>query len=188
MYLTKYPRRFGRRCTGFSMIEVLVTMLVVSLGLLGIAKMQAAAISNTQVARVRSLIALQAGSLASFMHGNPGYWAAGLAPATFTATGATITDATGVLTATSPDCASAASAPCTPAQLAAHDVRDWVANFNAQFPSYTATVNCTTATGSPVSCNINLTWVENYIAINRSTAAVSGAQTATQSFTLYVQP
>jgi type IV pilus assembly protein PilV len=180
MYLTKHLRRLERRSAGFSMIEVLVTMLVVSIGLLGIAKMQAAAVSNTQVARVRSLIALQAGSLASFMHGNPGYWANG--PTSFTATGATITDATGVLTVTSPDCASAV---CTPAQLAAYDVHYWVDKFNGQFPSYTAAVNCA---GTSVTCNITLTWVENYIAINRSTAALTAGQTATQSFTLYVQP
>lgn len=169
---------------GFSMIEVLVTILLISVALLGVAKMQAAAVANTQIARVRSLIAIQASSLASSMHGNPAYWAAGLAPATFSASGAAVTDGTGVLTAAA-DCVSAA---CTPAQLAAYDVQNWASNLNAQFPSYTAIVNCTAVVGTPVSCNINVSWAEKYIAINRSTAASAGAQTATQSFTLYVEP
>src|SRR6266446_2556532 len=93
-------RTIHRRNTGFSLIEVLVTLVVVAIGLLGLAKMQAAAISNTQVSRVRSLIALQTESLASAMHGNRTYWAAGVAPATFSATGTTTTDSTGVLQAT----------------------------------------------------------------------------------------
>jgi type IV pilus assembly protein PilV len=169
---------------GFSLVEVLVTMVVIAIGLLGLAKMQAAAVSNTQVSRVRSLIALQAGSLASSMHGNRGYWAAGLAPSSFTAAGTAITDGSGVLTGTT-DCASTA---CTPAQLAAYDVQSWVSGLNAQFPSYAATVTCTTAAGAPISCNIKLTWSEKYVAINRSTAASAAAQTATQSFTLYVEP
>lgn len=176
--------RSEQSCAGFSMVEVLVTIAIISTALIGVAKMQAAAVSNTQVARVRSLIALQAGSLASSMHGNPGYWASGLAPATFSATGTTITEASGVLTATT----SCTSGTCTPAQLAAYDVQSWVSNINSHFPSYTATVNCTTATGAPVSCNINLSWTEKYIAINRSTAASAAAQTSTQGFSLYVEP
>ena len=181
MHVTRRGKRSNR---GFSMIEVLVTILLMSVALLGVAKMQAAAVSNTQIARVRSLIAIQAGSLAASMHGNRGYWAAGLAPATFSAMGATVTDGTGVLNAA----ANCAAAACTPAQLAAYDVQNWATNLNAQFPSYAATVNCSTGVGAPVSCNINVTWAEKYIAINQSTAASASALTATQSFTLYVEP
>ena len=177
-------RRRARSNRGFSMIEVLVTILLMSVALLGVAKMQAAAVSNTQIARVRSLIAIQAGSLAASMHGNRGYWAAGLAPATFSAAGATVTDGTGVLNAA----ANCVAAACTPAQLAAYDVQNWATNLSTQFPSYAATVNCSTGVGAPVSCNINVTWAEKYIAINRSTAASASALTATQSFTLYVEP
>src|SRR5204863_9281896 len=71
----KNPHRF---LAGFSLLEVLVTLIVIAIGLLGLAKTQAAAVSNTQVSRVRSLIALQAESLAGAMHGNRGYWAAGV--------------------------------------------------------------------------------------------------------------
>jgi len=177
-------RTIHRRNTGFSLIEVLVTLVVVAIGLLGLAKMQAAAISNTQVSRVRSLIALQTESLASALHGNRTYWAAGVAPATFSATGTTITDSTGVLTGTT-DCT---SSTCDNRQLAAYDVRQWVTNLSAHFPSYSATVNCSNTAGTPVSCNINVSWTEKYVAINRSTAASAAAQTSTQTLTLYVEP
>ena len=175
------------RSRGFSMLEVLVTLLIVSFGLLGLSKMQAAALSNTQIARTRSLIALQASSLAAAMHGNRGFWAiAGDAPTDVSATGSTITDAAGIF-GTTANCGPAASAACTPAQLAAYDFQTWVSNMNNRFPSYTAAVQCTAA--APVSCVINLTWNEKYVAINRGTAAAAGGtQAATQQFSLYVEP
>ena len=41
---------------GFTLIELLVTMLIVTIGLLGLAKLQATAVSNTSVARTRALM------------------------------------------------------------------------------------------------------------------------------------
>jgi type IV pilus assembly protein PilV len=168
---------------GFSLIEVLVTLVVVAVGLLGLAKMQAASISNTQVSRVRSLIALQAGSLASAMHGNRDFWAKkGAAAVTFTASGDVVTDPANVLSGTR----SCVSNVCTPAELAADDVQTWVRNLNRQFPGYQAAVSCTAT--DPVNCNITLNWTEKYVAINRSTVVGAATQTAPQGFTLYVQP
>jgi type IV pilus assembly protein PilV len=172
------------------MVEVMVTAAVVAIGLLGAAKLQAAAVSNTQVSRVRSLVALQAGSLAAAMHGNPKYWAAGTAPTRWTASGTTISDA--VLSAAS-TCVdnSTTGLPnnlCTPPQLAAYDVQTWVANMNDQFPSYSATVTCSNTVGVPISCSIQLTWSEKTVAINASTAASAATQPSQQQFTLLVQP
>jgi type IV pilus assembly protein PilV len=177
-------KRHAPAARGFSLVEVLVTIVVLAVGLLGLAKMQAAAISNTKVSGVRALISLQASSLASAMHGNRGYWAAGVAPATFSVSGTTVVDSTGVLTGTT-DCA---AATCTPAQLAAYDVATWARAVNSQFPSYSALVTCSTVITLPVSCDIKLSWSEKYVAINRTTAASGVAQTSTQSFTLHVKP
>lgn len=167
---------------GFSLVEVLVTWVLIATGVLGMAKMQATALSNTQTARVRSLIALQAGSLAAAMRANPAYWAAGKAPATFSAAGTRISDPSGVLD----DPVACATSLCTPAQLAAYDVQNWVATINAHFPSYAATVNCSTT--APVNCDIRLSWNEKQIAVQRSGAASAAVQTATQRFTLHVLP
>ena len=174
----------ANRGAGFSMIEVLVTLVVLDTGLLGLAKMQAAAVSNTQIARVRSLIALQASSLASSMYSNRRYWSQGLAPTSFSAAGGVVIDATGVLSAAA-DCA---NATCTPDRLAAYDVQTWAKNLNAQFPTYTATVTCTAPGSAPVNCSINVSWSEKYVAINRSTAMAVPAMAATQTFTLHAEP
>ena len=59
-----------RQAGGFSLIEALITIVVVGVGLIGLAKIQAAAVGNTQISRVRSLVALQTESLVAAMHGN----------------------------------------------------------------------------------------------------------------------
>ncbi|BEU74816.1 hypothetical protein MAFF211271_43710 (plasmid) [Ralstonia syzygii subsp. indonesiensis] len=173
-----------RRQAGFSMIETLITLIVISVGLLGLAKIQAASISSTQNTRVRSLIALQTESLAAAMHANKGFWAAGLAPSTFTVSATTVTDASGTLNASVSGCSSA----CTPSLLAAYDVQAWASAMNAKFPSYSATVNCSTSVSTPVTCNVTVSWSEKYVAINSMTSASGVTSSATQSFTLYVEP
>jgi type IV pilus assembly protein PilV len=166
---------------GFSLIEVLVTLVIIAVGLLGLAKLQAAAQAGTQVSRVRSLIALQAGSLASAMRGNRAYWASAAAPGTLVAAGTEVSDDTGALALA----AACDTQVCTPQQLAAYDVRNWVENLHAHFPDYVAVVNCA---GAPVNCSIQLMWSEKVVAINRSTAAVPARQVAVRSFTLHVMP
>ena len=62
---------------GFTLLEVMVSLVVTSIGLLGIAKLQALAYASTGSASVRSLVALQAAGLAASMHADRGYWAGG---------------------------------------------------------------------------------------------------------------
>jgi len=174
-----------RAALGFSLVEVLITLVITTIGLLGAAKMQAVAIANTQIARSRSLIALQAQSLAAAMHGNRSFWAAGLAPASFSVSGTTVTDGTGTLNHAPRDCRARL---CSPAELAAYDIGAWAAEMNAHFPSYSATVNCSVQTTTPVACTVTTTWQESYLAYNQTTAARPARQTAKQSLTLHVQP
>src|ERR1700730_15922206 len=64
--------RHMRPQRGFTLIEVMVAVIVLSAGLRGVAKMQALALSSTNVANVRSIAAIEAASLAATMHENRG--------------------------------------------------------------------------------------------------------------------
>ena len=178
---------------GFTLIEVMIAIVLIAIGLLGLAKTGALAVSNTQVASSRSLVALQAGSLAAAMQGNKAYWAAGVAPTAFSTQGAVVTDTqTGVLGVVGPNCSAASPPACSPAQLAAYDVQSWATNLTLLLPTATATIACTNLAGTQISCAITVNWSEKYVAVNRTTAtgtaAAGGSQTATQSYTLYVAP
>ena len=48
----------GDRTRGFSLLEVMVALVIISIGLLGVAKMQALAYASTSTASSRSLAAI----------------------------------------------------------------------------------------------------------------------------------
>lgn len=178
---------------GFTLIEVMIALVLIAVGLLGLAKTGALAVSNTQLASTRSLVALQASSLAAAMQSNKAYWESGVAPTVFSTQGTVVIDnQTGVLSLAGPNCATAPAPACTPAQLAAYDLQSWAANLTQLLPSATAAFTCTNVAGAQISCVITVSWAEKYVAVNRSTAtgtaASGGAQTATQSYSLYVAP
>ena len=168
---------------GFTLIEVMIAMFVTAIGLLGLAKMQALAISSTQGAGSRSMVALQVGSLVSAMHANKVFWNSTSVPATFSAAGTAITDASSTLNATVPNSGCTTGA-CTPAQMAANDFQQWVTSMNQQFPTYSAKVDCNMTV--PVSCEIYVTFVENKIAI--SSGSTGGTASKTESFSVFVKP
>ena len=178
-----YPAAASR---GFSLIEVMVAVLVISIGLLGMAKMQALALSSSGSARLRSLAALEASSLASTMGADRNYWsAAPAAGAHFTVTiqGTKITTPD-VTLSTAQTCTNGTT--CTVAQMASFDLQNWVSNLNTLIPNESATVDCfMPAAANPVTCTITITWAENLVASN---AQEVGGTMAAPTYTLVVQP
>jgi len=183
----KLETRMRIRTAGFSLVEVMIALVVCSIGLLGLAKMEALAVSSTSVAGSRSIAAIEAASLASAMHANPGYWAAGVAPAT-----TSVSYIAGVLTITDPGLATAATChtaganSCIPGAMAAFDVQQWAAALQNVLPGYLATINCTIALGTPVTCTIQIQWTENAVAGNVQQTNLAGLNQPT--YTLFVQP
>jgi len=175
-----------RRARGFTLIEVMVAVIVIAIGLLGIAKIQALSFASTGVASMRSLAALEASSLAGSMHADRAYWAGGTAAtgAGITVTGTTISDAnlSPIVTCTT---ATATPADCAPLTFAAYDLQQWAAQVNTLLPNPVSNIVCTNVAGVPVSCTITITWSENTVAVNNQGTA-GGMQAPT--YVLYVEP
>jgi type IV pilus assembly protein PilV len=183
---------FGANSQGFSLLEVMVALVVISVGLLGILKLEAAAVASTTVAAKRSLAAIEAASLAASMHANRGYWTG------FDASNAIINFNTTVITTTGapvlaaslaavPNCANPA-APCSVTDMAAYDLIDWATNaMQPLLRNFLARVTCSVVT--PVTCNINISWTEGAVAINAQEAlSAQNAAFQQNSYTLYVEP
>lgn len=173
------------RADGFTLLEVMVSLIIISIGLLGIAKLQALSYASSGSANLRSLVAMEASGLAASMHANRAYWAA-LAPASQTITGATVNDGTlGPLTA---PCTTGNGAPCSPTALAGADLHAWATTMNLMLgnSSPVTTIACPTS-NIPITCTIKVTWNEKAIATNNAATAAT-TNTFLPTYTLYVEP
>jgi type IV pilus assembly protein PilV len=199
MKQTRHCKQNGKppRAAGFTLVEVLVALIIIAVGMLGLAKIQALAYASTGIAGSQSLAALQASSLVSAMRANRTYWSTVATPFTFTVAAGTITTASdNTLTNTTYDCASGgATAPCTPAQLAAYDLnntsngpaRGWIKGLGAVLPNPSATISCPTpAAGAQLGCSIQITWVENTVTVNSQTQGTTAL--AAPTYTVFVVP
>ena len=189
----------GRLARGFSLVEVMVALVIVAIGLLGLAKMESLALSSTTVSGTRALAAIEAESLAAMMHANRGYWAtAGVTQSV------TVSAPNGALSISDPTLYQlpACNAPyasqnpkCTPLLMAAYDLVYWgldvfVGNPFVNpapppiLPCGAATITCTpmVLNVSPTSCTITLTWLENAVAVNtQQTGIIQGNLTQYQN-------
>jgi len=185
MYIKYHPKNKQR---GVSLIEVLIALLIIAVGVLGLSKMQALTIANTQVSGLRGLIALQTASLASTMHSNKAYWQVALGtPANCQGTTCTLTGSSTSAFGTATACLN--TTHCTPTQMAAYDVNNWMAQMNNNVPGYTTTINCSGTATMPVVCSIEVVWLEKQAGGGTTTASLAAATPAvTQAYYLYVQP
>jgi len=209
--------RARARAGGFSLVEVMVAVIVICVGLLGIAKMQALALSNTTTSRLRALAAIQAAGLAAAMHSNREYWAGATPPVTTTfnanASGQFVSTDTALQAAANtalpaglntPDtvqtCVGTANAAAVcggvtgVVNLAAFDLARWAASLNALLPNPQSTISCAIVAGgtAPPSCTIVISWNEKAVAMNQQEAqaeAVNGPSNIEKpSYLLYVEP
>jgi type IV pilus assembly protein PilV len=210
MTTSKTPLRHVAR--GFTLVEVMVALIIIAIGMLGIAKMEGLALSSTGASRSRALASIEASSLASAMQANRSYWSlAGSLPGTINVT--TAAGAVTTLTATSATlqtaltaaggttcggmgtnllscyCTTGQAAPCTTVNLAGSDLYDWAQSLAGFLPNATASVTCV-STDLPVDCTIAITWNENTVAMNtqEATNSTNNGSTVPVSYSLYVVP
>jgi type IV pilus assembly protein PilV len=105
--------------SGVSLVEVLVAMLILSIGLLGMVGLQTTSLRNTQNAYLRTQATLAAEGMVERMRANP----QGAGGGSYTATSGTLTAA--CLTVTG----------CSANAMALHDLADWQADLALALPS-----------------------------------------------------
>lgn len=153
MKLTHFRRyRSGPRERGFSMIEVLVTLLIISLALLGTAGLQAYSMRLNQGGQFRSLAVFLAADLAERMEANRSGAIAG-SYALDSTTGASFLANGG---AASSACVSGA---CTGGALATYDLLQWQSAVAATLPQSSWSV-VQAVSGNRTTYTIAINWVD----------------------------
>lgn len=126
--------------SGFSLIEAMVSLVVVSVGMIGIASLygQGLRASSTALFRTHAvnLVADMGDRIRMNREGGPAYGGA----------------------AANNNCTTAGGATCTPAQMAAHDLFEWGARVGQVLPTGVGTVVVVGTT--PPTYQISVTWDE----------------------------
>ncbi len=153
-----------KRESGFSMLEILVSMIIIMIGVLGIAGMQLLSINNTEIARYQSLASLLASSMTGQMQSNVAYWGG---------VSTTITIAGAVITGGPAAGGSCLNTVCTAPKLAYYDLQNWGSAVASTLPSGTGTITCAPIP-APTVCTVTLSWSEKNVALSNPTGTETG--------------
>lgn len=166
---------------GVSLIEVLVAVLIFSIGLIGLAGLMVMATRSNHGAYLRTQVTFLAGNMADRMRANPtGLWNQAYNDSNYP-------------TSASQACSKASA--CTPAQVAVRDKYEWSQLLKTLLPEATARINCVGKSGVSYNpqtqigmrppyggnCSMTITWIERNV-------LDSGNTTPTQSFAWEFQP
>lgn len=169
------------RQRGVSLIEVLMAVLIFSIGLIGLAGLMIMATRSNHTAYLRTQATFLATSMADRMRANPmGVWS----------------NAYNVTVPTTATQACDSTTACTPVQLATYDLRAWSDQLTAFLPNPSGTINCSSAsTGyTPVgnqvgmrppyggNCTMSITWDERGLAGDVTTSGDTTQQTFNWEF------
>lgn len=155
---------------GFSMIEIMVTMVIIALALLGSAGLQAYSMKTNMGGQYRNQAAFFVSDIIERMEANKVYAAS------------TVVGYSTALTTTVNCEATAASAvvACSPATLAAYDVKRWKDAISAVLPQGTGTVT-QSVTGNPSTYTVTVNWVDRK---TNASYSVASAAAATEGFSI----
>ena len=138
-------------CRGFTLVEIMVALLILSIGLLGLAGMQANGLRQNNNALFRTYAMLQAYDMADRMRANP----AGVTAGSYALTASLTSPA-----APGNNCVAVAS-PCSSAQLASADLYEWWQQTRNLLPSGVGAVQFTPqAGGTGGEWTVTIMWDE----------------------------
>ena len=142
--VTSTAGHIGNKQQGFTLLEVLIALLVLSIGLLGLAALQTTGLRSNEMASMRTTSTMLAYDISDRMRANP----QGILDGDYVIN-------TGPITGTPTDCT---SNDCTTAQLALYDLDQWkdaVATLPGGLGDITQTA------GPPLTHTITVRWDEN---------------------------
>lgn len=143
--------------SGFTLIEVLIAALVLAVGLLGLAGLQAVSIKNNLSAYNRSQATQLAYDMADRMRANKNQ---SLDPASGSVIAAgTYLTATMAPSAAAAQASCATTAGCTGAQMAENDLFQWNTALAGTLPGGTGTITVVAATGV---FTVTVNWDDNH--------------------------
>ncbi len=140
------------RSRGFSLVEVLISIVILTIGILGMVGMQAAALQANREARLQSSAVVLARELADMIRGNK-------AVGVLTTSNPYLGAFTAPLAATTEEyCLNVASSCTNNTQVANAQMTEWLARVNAELPGAQVT---TCVDGSPFDANGVPKWACN---------------------------
>jgi type IV pilus assembly protein PilV len=170
------------RQRGVSLIEVLMAVLIFSVGLIGLAGLMVMATRSNHAAYLRTQVTFLAGNMVDRMRANPtGLWNGAYNDINYP-------------TSTGQACSK--TSPCTPAQVAVRDKYEWSQLLKTLLPDATAKISCVGKSGVGFdpstqigmrppyggNCSMIITWTE------RKVVDTSNGARPTQSFAWEFQP
>lgn len=196
----------GSASRGFSLVEVMVALVVIAVGMLGIAKMHALALESTASAGTRSLVAIETAGMAAAIHADRDYWI-GLSGTNLVKTayfiggkGASLPTTNIAISSNCVTPPTSMTTPCNNSDIAGYDLLSYAEALQQILPYGNATITCQNAT-LPLSCTITVTWLEQSPGLSQtSSAALVAGNSATASapptngllqqpqYTLYLEP
>ncbi len=148
--------RHARRVDGFTIIEVLISLIVLSVGLLGLASLQVVGLQNTQGGAQRAQAAFLAYDITDRMRTNPAAVTAG----SYNLAAPVPGQGQGQVAIVLVDCFGAA-ANCSAAQMAAHDLGQWQTQLRAYLNNGTGAI-ATVDNGTTTLVTVTIQWADAY--------------------------
>jgi len=155
---------------GFTLLEVMIALVIFSVGLLGLAGLQARGLQSNTVAQLQTLAVIEAYDMADRIRANP----AGVANGNYD----NLDDMAPAAAAT------CLTATCTPQQIAELDYFEWVTHLQQLLPSGHGTV---TGNGANSQFTVTVMWDEERTGVNGTNCSGNPAVDL-KCYTLVFQP
>lgn len=152
MPMTSLPIPINSKQRGFTLLEVMIALMIFSIGLLGLAGLQAGGLRSNTQAQLRTVAVIQADDMADRIRSNP----RGVTDGDYNA-----------MDSSNPTAGNCISNTCTAAQMATYDYYEWETSNQGLLPSGHGTVTTTVVGGGVTTLfTVTVMWDEDRTGVN----------------------